>query len=74
MDMMQWAVAPIDAGFSRELDGATMLARSGAAGPSVLQVQGSTCCPRRSAPLLLAPLRTSSARIERAAPAAGQAP
>ena len=65
--LMQWAMANGYAVFTHDLDFGTMLALSGADGPSVLQVRCLNVMPEAIGALVLSVLRTYEAEIERGA-------
>jgi predicted nuclease of predicted toxin-antitoxin system len=65
--LMQWALDNAYAVFTHDLDFGTMLALSGASGPSVLQVRCLNVLPEAIGPLVLALLRTYATEIERGA-------
>jgi predicted nuclease of predicted toxin-antitoxin system len=64
---MQWAMANGYAVFTHDLDFGTMLALSGADGPSVLQVRCLNVMPEAIGPLVLSVIRSYEAEIERGA-------
>jgi len=65
---MQWAIADDYAVFTHDLDFATMLALSGADGPSVLQVRCLNVLPESIGTLVLSLLKTYGPEIEQGAP------
>jgi len=65
--LMQWALDNAYAVFTHDLDFGTMLALSGASGPSVLQVRCLNVLPEAIGPLVLALLRTYANEIEQGA-------
>jgi predicted nuclease of predicted toxin-antitoxin system len=66
-DLMRWALANGYAVFTHDLDFGTMLALSGADGPSVLQVRCLNVLPDAIGPLVLSLLMTYAAEIEQGA-------
>jgi len=62
--LMQWAIANGCAIFTHDLDFGTMLALSGANGPSVLQVRGLNVLTGAIGPLELSVLRMNFVEIE----------
>jgi len=66
-DLMRWALMNGYAIFTHDLDFGTMLALSGAHGPSVLQVRCLNVLPDTIGPLVLSLLMTYAAEIERGA-------
>jgi len=66
-DLMQWAMTNDYAVFTHDLDFGTMLALSGAAGPSVLQVRCLNVLPEVIGSLVLSMLRTYATEIEQGA-------
>ena len=64
---MQWAIARDCAVFTHDLDFGTMLALSGADGPSVLQVRCLNVLPEAIGPLVLSVLRACANEIEQGA-------
>jgi predicted nuclease of predicted toxin-antitoxin system len=64
---MQWAIANGYAVFTHDLDFGTMLALSGADGPSVLQVRCLNVLPEAIGTLVLSLLKTYGAEIEQGA-------
>ena len=65
--LMQWASDNAYAVFTHDLDFGTMLALSGASGPSVLQVRCLNVLPEAIGPLVQALLRTYANEIEQGA-------
>lgn len=65
--LMQWATAHGYAVFTHDLDFGTMLALSGARGPSVLQVRGLNVLPEAIGSLVLSLLSTYAYEIEQGA-------
>jgi predicted nuclease of predicted toxin-antitoxin system len=65
--LMQWATANGYSVFTHDLDFGTMLALSGADGPSVLQVRCLNVLPEAIGELVLSLLRTYAAEIEQGA-------
>jgi predicted nuclease of predicted toxin-antitoxin system len=65
--LMQWALDNAYAVFTHDLDFGTMLALSGASGPSVLQVRCLNVLPEAIGPLVVALLRTYANEIEQGA-------
>jgi predicted nuclease of predicted toxin-antitoxin system len=65
--LMQWALDNAYAVFTHDLDFGTMLALSGATGPSVLQVRCLNVLPAAIGPLVLSLLRTYANEIEQGA-------
>ena len=65
--LMQWAMANGDAVFTHDLDFGTLLALSGADGPSVLQVRCLNGMPEAIGPLVLSVIRSYEAEIEQGA-------
>ena len=65
--LMQWALNNAYAVFTHDLDFGTMLALSGASGPSVLQVRCLNVLPEAIGPLVLALLRIYANEIEQGA-------
>jgi len=65
--LMQWAIANGYAVFTHDLDFGTMLALSGADGPSVLQVRCLDVLPEAIGTLVLSLLKTYGAEIEQGA-------
>ena len=65
--LMQWAIANDYAVFTHDLDFGTMLALSGANGPSVLQVRCLNVLPEAIGPLVLSVLRAYASEIEQGA-------
>ena len=65
--LMQWAMANGYAVFTHDLDFGTMLALSGADGPSVLQVRCLNVMPEAIGPLVLSVIRSYEAEIEQGA-------
>jgi predicted nuclease of predicted toxin-antitoxin system len=65
--LMQWSLDNAYAVFTHDLDFGTMLALSGASGPSVLQVRCLNVLPEAIGPLVLALLRTYANEIEQGA-------
>ena len=65
--LMQWAMANSCAIFTYDLDFGTMLALSGANGPSVLQVRGLNVLTGAIGPLVLSVLRINFPEIEQGA-------
>jgi predicted nuclease of predicted toxin-antitoxin system len=65
--LMQWAIANRYAVFTHDLDFGTMLALSGADGPSVLQVRCLNVLPEAIRMLVLLQLKTYGAEIEQGA-------
>jgi len=66
-DLMQWATAHGYAVFTHDLDFGTMLALTGARGPSVLQVRGLNVLPEAIGSLVLSLLSTYASEIEQGA-------
>jgi predicted nuclease of predicted toxin-antitoxin system len=64
---MQWVIANGYAVFTHDLDFGTMLALSGADGPSVLQVRCLNVLPEAIGTLVLSLLKTYGAEIEQGA-------
>jgi predicted nuclease of predicted toxin-antitoxin system len=64
---MQWAMANGYAVFTHDLDFGTMLALSGADGPSVLQVRCLNVMPEAIGPLVLSIIRSYETEIEQGA-------
>lgn len=62
--LMQWALTNRTVVFTHDLDFGTMLALSGAAGPSVLQVRCLNVLPEAIGPLVLSVLCTYAEEIE----------
>jgi predicted nuclease of predicted toxin-antitoxin system len=65
--LMQWATTNDYAVFTHDLDFGTMLALSGADGPSVVQVRCLNVLPEAIGSLVLSLLRTYAAEIEQGA-------
>ncbi len=65
--LMQWALDNACTVFTHDLDFGTMLALSGASGPSVLQVRCLNVLPEAIGPLVLALLRTYANQIDQGA-------
>lgn len=65
--LMQWAIANDYAVFTHDLDFGTMLALSGADGPSVLQVRCFNVLPEAIGSLVLSVLRAYANEIEQGA-------
>jgi predicted nuclease of predicted toxin-antitoxin system len=65
--LMQWAMTNDFAVFTHDLDFGTMLALSGAAGPSVVQVRCLNVLPEAIGSLVLSLLRTYAVEIEQGA-------
>ncbi len=65
--LMQWALDNTYTVFTHDLDFGTMLALSGAVGPSVLQVRCLNVLPEAIGPLVLSLLRIYSKEIEQGA-------
>jgi predicted nuclease of predicted toxin-antitoxin system len=63
--LMRWALDNAYTVFTHDLDFGTMLALSGADGPSVLQVRGLNVLPQAIGPLVLSLLRTYGDELER---------
>jgi predicted nuclease of predicted toxin-antitoxin system len=65
--LMQWAIANCCAIFTHDLDFGTMLALSGADGPSVIQVRCLNVLPGAIVPLVLSMLKTYGVEIKQGA-------
>ena len=65
--LMQWAIANGCAIFTHDLDSGTMLALSGADGPSVIQVRCLNVLPGAIGPLVLSMLKTYGVEIKQGA-------
>jgi len=65
--LMQWAIANCCAIFTHDLDFGTMLALSGADGPSVIQVRCLNVLPGAIGPLVLSMLKTYGVEIKQGA-------